>query len=85
MAKEMRFDQLEIGDRFTWKDEEYKKVATDNLPRYGWVNCQGRAFYEEDTGHRFIDADTPVQKIESPNPDRGMGAHLRRVRRGAHS
>jgi hypothetical protein len=59
------FGQLAIGDRFIWHGHEYKKTETDNLPRYGWVNCRGPAFYDGDQGWRFLEDDRVVEKAES--------------------
>jgi hypothetical protein len=55
------FGQIEIGNKFTWRNTEYTKTEIDNLPRYGWVNCIGPEFYAGDTGHRFLEDDREVE------------------------
>lgn len=50
-----KFKDLKPGERFQWQGVTYEKLLlTDYQPPYGFVNCIGPAFYEEDKGYRYI-------------------------------
>lgn len=60
----MTFKDIEIGQRFIHEQDEYTKTQTRHKVRYGFVNAEGPACYEGDSGDRHFHDEQEVERVQ---------------------